>query len=324
MLQKLTLAAWAAGMLLLLGILFYHGFGTVTVAVVMAGWGLVVVTAFHLLPMICDTLAWRCLLTVETRPLFTQLLWMRWIGESVNALLPAAQIGGDMLRGRLAAHRGVPRAEAAASIVVDLTLSVFTLVVFAIGGVLLTLRQNEAALVLLAGLLTASLLVLLLLRLLRRGLFRILAQSLTRLVRHRDWDRLVGGAAALDAAIAAMYSHPRQLLASSAWALLAWILGAGEIWLALYFLGHPVSVLDALILESLTQAVRSAAFPVPGAWGIQEGGFVLLGTLVAVPAETALATSLIKRVREMGLGIPGLMAWQFAEGRRWYYSKKVN
>jgi len=322
MLQKLTLAAWAAGMLLLLGILFYHGFGTVTVAVVMAGWGLVVVTVFHLLPMICDTLAWRCLLTVETRPLFTQLLWMRWIGESVNALLPAAQVGGDVLRGRLAVHHGVSKAEAAGSIVVDMSISVVTLLAFAAAGVLLTLRQNEAAVVLLSGLLIVTLSILLLLSLLRRGLFRILAQSLSQRVRHRDWDRLLGGAATLDSAIAGIYSRPRQLLASSAWALLAWVLGAGEIWLALYFLGHPVSVLDALVLESLTQAVRSAAFPVPGAWGIQEGGFVLLGTLVAVPAELALAASLIKRVREIGLGLPGLIAWQLAEGRRWYYAKK--
>jgi len=52
-------------------------------AVAAAGWGLLAVTAFHLIPMAADTIAWRYLLEPETRPGFYKLLWMRWIGESV-------------------------------------------------------------------------------------------------------------------------------------------------------------------------------------------------------------------------------------------------
>jgi hypothetical protein len=33
--------------------------------------------------------------------------------------------------------------------------------------------------------------------------------------------------------------------------------------------------------------------------------------------ETALALSLVKRVRELLLGVPGLIVWQIAEGRHW-------
>jgi hypothetical protein len=35
-----------------------------------------------------------------------------------------------------------------------------------------------------------------------------------------------------------------------------------------------------------------------------------------VPAETALALSLIKRVADLAIGAPGLLAWQVLEGRR--------
>jgi hypothetical protein len=44
---------------------------------------------------------------------------------------------------------------------------------------------------------------------------------------------------------------------------------------------------------------------------------VLFGALLGVPADLALAVSLTKRVRELALGLPGLAAWQWVEGRRW-------
>ncbi len=77
-----------------------------------------------------------------------------------------------------------------------------------------------------------------------------------------------------------------------------------------------MSLTDAFILESLSAGVRGAAFMVPGALGAQEGGLVLFGALLGVPADLALAISLTKRVRELAIGLPGLAAWQWVEGRR--------
>ena len=73
---------------------------------------------------------------------------------------------------------------------------------------------------------------------------------------------------------------------------------------------------EALVLESLTQAIKSAAFLVPGALGIQEGGFVLVGALFGLSPEMALAVSLVKRVRDLAMGVPALLVWQLVEGRR--------
>jgi hypothetical protein len=42
----------------------------------------------------------------------------------------------------------------------------------------------------------------------------------------------------------------------------------------------------------------------------------LFGALLGLPADLALAVSLTKRVRELALGLPGLAAWQWVEGRR--------
>ncbi|RMF84180.1 MAG: TIGR00374 family protein, partial [Nitrospirae bacterium] len=112
-----------------------------------------------------------------------------------------------------------------------------------------------------------------------------------------------------------LYGRTGAPAASALAHLAAWVAGAGEVWLALRFLGHPVGAVEALLLESLGQAVRSSAFAVPGALGVQEGGLLLLGRLLGIPPTTALALSLVKRVRELALGLPGLLAWPLAE--RW-------
>jgi hypothetical protein len=49
--------------------------------------------------------------------------------------------------------------------------------------------------------------------------------------------------------------------------------------------------------------------------GIHEGSFVALGALLGMPPGVALATSLASRVREIVSSVPGLVAWQYVEGR---------
>ncbi len=93
-------------------------------------------------------------------------------------------------------------------------------------------------------------------------------------------------------------------------------MGAGEIWLALRFLGHPLPVGAAFVIESLSQAIRGAAFVVPSALGVLEGSYVLLGAVFGLDAQTSLALSLTRRVREVAFGAPALIAWQLVEGQR--------
>ena len=88
-----------------------------------------------------------------------------------------------------------------------------------------------------------------------------------------------------------------------------------EIWLALYFLGQPRSILDALVIEALVQAISSAAFVVPGALGVQEGGFLLIGAALGIDGTTALALAAARRLRDVIVFFPGLIAWQWAETR---------
>jgi putative membrane protein len=85
-----------------------------------------------------------------------------------------------------------------------------------------------------------------------------------------------------------------------------------EIWLALYFLGSPISFAEAVVLESLIQALSSAAFFVPGALGVQEGGFVLIGGALGLDPSMSLALAGARRLRDLLVFVPGLFAWQLA------------
>jgi len=88
---------------------------------------------------------------------------------------------------------------------------------------------------------------------------------------------------------------------------------AAELWLTLYLMGISTGFAEATLLESLSLAVRSAAFLIPSGWGAQEASLIALATLTGLSAESALAVGLVKRAREFAIGLPGLAAWAIAE-----------
>jgi putative membrane protein len=139
---------------------------------------------------------------------------------------------------------------------------------------------------------------------------------LTRFAGDCEWLAIGGAVDSLYDRLQSFYGHRRELLNGAALHFAAWFVGAVEIWIPLHFMGYPVGFAEALVIESLAQAIRGAAFVVPGAIGVQEGGMIALGAVFGIPAEAALALSLIKRAADLAVGVPGLIAWQALEGKR--------
>jgi hypothetical protein len=73
---------------------------------------------------------------------------------------------------------------------------------------------------------------------------------------------------------------------------------------------------EVLVIESLLYAIRTFAFAIPNAVGVQEGAYILVGTAFGLTPEMALALSLLKRARDLAIGLPALGIWQIAEGGR--------
>jgi hypothetical protein len=282
------------GFLLVVFLIVDSGAGEVARAMLVLGWWLAPITLFHLVPLFLDAVSWRELIPQPSRPNLFSVAWIRWIRESISTLLPVAGVGGDVAAARLANQQGVPGVQAAASMVVDITVAAAAQIVFVIGGVaLLAARSSDRAIV-------AALLI-------GVAIFAAAVAAFV-LIQHRSMFIV------LDDAVVATYRRGFAFLLSNLLRLAGLVAGAGEIWLVMYFLMRPFSVTDALILESLSSGVRAAAFMVPGALGVFEGGLVAFGALFGLPADISLAISLAKRVRELALGLPGLAVWQWVEG----------
>jgi len=118
----------------------------------------------------------------------------------------------------------------------------------------------------------------------------------------------------LQQALDDIYAHRGRLLAGFTIHLVGWIANAIEAWIALQFMGVGLDMAAVLAIESLLYAIRSVAFAVPNAVGVQEGAYVMLGGLFGLPPDMALALSLLKRGRDLTIGIPALLAWQAIEG----------
>ena len=308
---------------LFVALLAWQGFGSVVSTLMAAGWGLAVVAAFHLLPLVLDAGAISVMFD-RRRKEVTELdaVFARWIGESVNSLLPAGQIGGPVMMVRQLSQRGLRMRDAAAAITVSTTLQALAQIVFAMLGLLLfgasaahgAMQDLQTAALIATGVLAAMIIGFYMAQ--RRGLFGKALRVVSKVFGKRDWSALTTRADAVDVAVRELYDQRGKVAASFALSLAGWIIGTVEVWLALRFLGHPVGWVDALLLESLGQAIRGAAFAIPGSLGIQEGGYLLLAPLVGLPPEAALALSLVKRARELLLGLPGLLYLHFSE-RSW-------
>jgi putative membrane protein len=306
--------------LLVIYLIVDSGAALVAHAMLVIGWWLIPITLFHLVPLVCSALSWRELISAASRPDAFTVIWIRWIRESINSLLPVASIGGDVASVRLAHLRGVPGTQAAASMVVDTTVGVVTQLIFVLSGVgLLLMRSTErnalavAGMVLIGtGILSVAIAAFVLFQ--HRGLFAGFAKFTRRLLPEKWLSAFAGSATAIDDAVVASYRSGRMILRASVWRLIGWAAGAGEVWLVMHSLGHPIGMVESFILESLSSGVRAAAFMVPGALGLLEGSFILFGALFGLPANTALAISLSKRVRELALGLPGLFVWHWIEG----------
>ena len=315
---KLLIVAALIGLGLAIVLIGWFGAGSIWAAFLAVGWGAVLVALVRAVETSGAGLAWAWLLPKSQRPPLRIFVLLRWIREAINCLLPVAQVGGDLIGARLLTFWGPGGGPAGASVIVDLFVQTLTQFVFTLIGVaLLIAYAGDTALArwVLVGLAIMAPALIGFFAVQRFGGFRILEKLFARLARNPKWAAL-GGLGSLNDCLQAIYRRPGALLGAMLLHLAIWFIGVWEIDFALRFMGHELPYVQVLVIESLAQAVRGAAFVVPGAIGVQEGGFIALCAIFGIPAPTAIALSLVKRLPEIVLGIPGLLIWQALEGRR--------
>ncbi len=282
-----------------------------------AGWGVVVVSLIHFLHMAMAGRGWQLLWPKSRRPKLSLFIWVLWIREAVNALLPVARIGGEVASLGIMRKSGMPVASSVGSLVVETTLSVLTTFIFIVMGLwVFSLRVPEHGMFLqwALGLGVSALILFGLVILQHAGGFQIIAKLINKVAQDK-FKTFNQSGAKLDRAVMAFYARPERVFGCALWSFLAWFIGALEIWAALKFLGYNAVFSDGIILEAMIMATGSAAFFVPASVGVQEGTFLVFGQMLGIPTEICMALALIRRTRDILVMAPGLLIWQIQEGK---------
>jgi putative membrane protein len=320
--KRLAYLGALAGLALLTALVVYEGWSDIAGALARAGWPLLLLAPFRLLTLALDTCAWRVLLepidrTRRAGPLF--LLWIGAVREAINRLLPAAGVAGEVVGVRLARLRLPDTTAISATVIVEVLVTIVVLYLFCGIGVVL-MAHIAAGLgqvwIIAASLVLSLPLPLLAWWLLRHGaVFERLEAWAARLLGPDNRVGLHLDGARLDAEIKRLFAERGLLARAMAWQLAAYLLGTFETWYALSLLGHPVGIATARAIEALTQASRHATFLVPAGLGVQEAAVLLFGYLAGVGGDVALSLALVKRMREIVVGVPALLSWQWVEAR---------
>lgn len=279
--------------------------------------GFAAVCVWQLVLFVPLGLAWDMLARaggVRRAPLF---IWGRMVRDASTNLLPFSQVGGFFFGARAMMLHGLSWPIATASTVVDLTTEFLAEVVFAAMGLAILLSRDPTTnlrlpLELGIGLGVVAVTVFVWLQ---RGASDIFAKISTRIA-----ERRIAGArqrlAVVQEAMRTVYRSRGRVALAFFLHLVGWVGTGFGGWIAYRLIGAHIDVAAALSIESLVAAIAAATFVVPVGAGVQEAGYTGIGALFGVPPEVSLAVSLLRRSRDVVVGVPILLIWQGIEMRR--------
>lgn len=309
-----------AGLAVATALVVHFGAPAVLAALRAAGWaGLAAISAVHAVLIALMGLAWAVLGGRDASVSPLVFAWGRFVRDAGSEMLPLSQFGGILLGARAVIRSGAGGVVTAATTIIDVTLELCAQIAYtAIGLSLLAWLSPGTGLLspTLIGLATAVAVVSAFIAVQRRPA-RILEHVMARV--GQGWLAAVAvGTEAVEAKIRDIHRRPRRLSLCLAIHLATWLGSGAEAWLGLRLMGVTLGLAQVLVIESLLYAIRSVAFVVPNAIGVQEAAYVVLGASFGLAPDMALGLSLLKRGRDLLLGLPTLVAWQWLEGKRLY------
>lgn len=317
--KKLSILLALAGLAIATALIGSFGFSHVARGVASAGWaGFAAVCVWQFVIFMPLGFGWAQLgraRGITKRPLF---VWARMVRDATANVLPFSQIGGFLAGGRVLTLHGLPWPTATALTVVDITAEFLAQIGFVALGIAILLahtpRGSAIAMPLEMGL-GAGVIGVAVLIWLQRGAAPLFSRIAGRIASRRV-PGASQGIAALNTELAALYRHPGRLFGCFLLHFIGWLLSGMADWIAFHVIGVAISVDQAVAIEALLSGVAAMAFLVPVNAGIQEASYAGFGALFGIPAEMSLAVSLIRRARDVVVGVPILLVWQFVEMRR--------
>lgn len=299
-----------AGTILFFVLLYRIGAGKVWENLWLMGWGFVPVLGQEIVAITLNTRGWRWSFP-PPRPAIRSatLIGARLAGDAINNLTPTATVGGEVIRVRMVEGQVEPT-NAWASVAIARISHSTAQILFIVIGVLIVWGEVPLPQSIRKGfyifLSLLSLGVGLAVLLQRRGMFVTLA-AVARRIGIRLPSRFMSGLTELDTQVVRFYQQPSAFLFSTSSFFFGWVMGVVEVRLILHFLGVEGGWHAAIMIEVLAQALDAALFFVPARAGTQEGGIVLIFTLLGLPPAKGLAMAIIRRLRQLFWALMGLI-----------------
>lgn len=312
--KKRAILLGLLGVALAIALVVWLGADKVMRSVLAIGWGgLAILVLWQLALYVVLALAWG---RVCPAARFFSLVWGRLVREGGANCLPFSEIGGLVFGARALTLTGVAWERSVASSLADVVAEFVGEIPFILFGLaILLMRGTESSLMipLVIGLLLlvagASALIWA-----ERHIGRLF-HAIGRHVHARWTRRAEHEADVIQRELEAVLNEPRRIGVASGIHFAGWIGGGVAVWLAYTLLGGRISLADAIAIEGLLSGALAVAFLVPGALGVQEAAYVLIGHAFGMPAELSIGLSLLRRARNIIIGVPALIAWQIAEAR---------
>jgi uncharacterized protein (TIRG00374 family) len=275
---------------------------------------ILVLLGVNLLILLMISLRWQIILHAmgEKIPL-TRILSYRLTSFGVSYFTPGPQFGGEPAQvALLTRNHAVNTVSAVSSVYLDKLLEVLVNLLVIVGGMFFALstdlgkpvfNRNDWIPVLGLGLMPAVHLIALRTK---HYPLRWLAEQSGVLQSKRPWVRKLGNLAAeAEHQIAAFLErNPRSLLLAILISFLSWAGMIFEYFLAVRFLGLPLS--DAHIMFAFVLSRLAFLAPMPGGLGVLEASQVFAMQAMGLPATSGLALSLWMRARDVLIGLSGL------------------
>ena len=269
------------------------------------GWLALLALLPYLAVYVVDCLGWRLCLPSKTGIPFSSLFRIRWAGEAVNLVVPSAYVGGEVVKVHLLRKKGISGQVGTSVAVVSKTAQTVGQLFFILlaAGTFLRLGNHApgvyAAMLTILG--TGLALLIALFWVQRRGLFA----SLVRLAQalrlqlgfiEKRWSKVLE----VDEAITGFYRQHRPRFCAAIGVYFAgWLLDTLEIYVVSRLMGMPIEWTQALVVEAFIGVVKWLSPWVPGSFGVQESGIMLLGRLAGLPDTLSVAYPVLRRGREL-------------------------
>jgi putative membrane protein len=306
------------GLLLASLLVSYFGFDNVVSAVRRVGWSQFgAICLWQIVIFIILGVAWDVI--TPGRPLrrVWVLVWGRMVRDASANCLPFSQVGGFVFGMRAVTLHGVTWPTATASTLVDVTAEFLSQIAFAaigLGVLLVRAPSSRLAVPLEVGICLAVLACFGFVWA-QKGAAPVFAR-IGRRIAGRWFGDAEDRVAVFQAELGLIYRHTSKLALGFFIHLIGWLCTGVSGWITYHALGVPIDFDDAMAIEALLAALAAVTFLVPVNAGTQEAGYAGLGAIFGVPPELSLGVSLVRRARDVVVGVPILLVWQLVEVRR--------